>query len=114
MSPMGSTGGSALFFDSFLFCSWEGHMSDSVSSASVSASSSSARKLRANRRNARLSTGPRTLEGRTRSARNSLRHGVFCKDLVLPGESRSVFALHRDGFVRSYRPRDHMELFFVE
>jgi hypothetical protein len=36
----------------------------------------SQRKIEANRRNARASTGPRTAAGRARSARNALRHGL--------------------------------------
>jgi hypothetical protein len=34
------------------------------------------RQIKANRRNARLSTGPRTREGRNRSAQNARRHGL--------------------------------------
>jgi hypothetical protein len=36
----------------------------------------SARKIAANRRNARASTGPKTRHGRARSAKNALRHGL--------------------------------------
>ena len=36
----------------------------------------SARKLAANRANARLSTGPRTAAGKAHSARNAVRHGL--------------------------------------
>src|SRR5262249_45287414 len=44
---------------------------------------SSERKIRANRANARISTGPKTGPGRTRAARNALRHGLslpICSD----------------------------------
>ena len=34
------------------------------------------RKIRANRANARASTGPKTTQGRIRSARNALRHAL--------------------------------------
>ncbi|MEA2736690.1 MAG: hypothetical protein QOE14_3141, partial [Humisphaera sp.] len=40
----------------------------------------SRRRLRANRRNAKKSTGPRTAEGKRRAARNSISHGIFCFD----------------------------------
>ena len=43
------------------------------------------RKIKANRANARASTGPKTARGRARSARNAFRHG-----LSLPVESDQV------------------------
>ena len=42
---------------------------------------SSVRKAEANRQNALKSTGPRTLKGKTYSRRNSLKHGLFARDL---------------------------------
>ncbi|HUK58224.1 MAG TPA: hypothetical protein VLV50_03255 [Stellaceae bacterium] len=56
----------------------------------------------ANRRNAQLSTGPRTAEGKDRSRRNALRHGLRAASLVMaPGEAVAEFRsfasdLHRD------------------
>jgi hypothetical protein len=44
----------------------------------------SARKLAANRRNATLSTGPRTARGKARAAMNSLKHGILSRKLVIP------------------------------
>jgi len=44
------------------------------------------RKIKANRANARASTGPRTSRGRTSAARNALRHGLtlpVCSDPAL-------------------------------
>jgi hypothetical protein len=73
----------------------------------------SARKVGTNRANARASTGPKTSAGRTRSARNALRHGfnvpiadleVFSPEVerlaeaisgTQPGDAQLV-ALHRD------------------
>jgi hypothetical protein len=37
----------------------------------------SGKKLRANRENAKRSTGPRTIEGKSRASRNAVRHGLF-------------------------------------
>jgi hypothetical protein len=43
----------------------------------------SAEQIAANRRNARLSTGPRTRDGKARAARNNTRHGLFSRSLFL-------------------------------
>jgi hypothetical protein len=53
-------------------------------------------KIKANRANARASTGPRTVEGRTRSARNALRHGLSLPVCSDPALCEEVEALARD------------------
>jgi hypothetical protein len=55
----------------------------------------SAQKRRANRANARASTGPRTAEGRNRSARNARRHGLSLPVLADPVLSQDVAELTR-------------------
>jgi hypothetical protein len=53
----------------------------------------STRKIEANRKNARASTGPKTAQGRARLARNALRHGFslpVCSDPVLCEEVESL------------------------
>ena len=47
----------------------------------------SEKKIEANRRNAKLSTGPRTEDGKNRSRYNAIKHGIFSKDV-----------LHSEGF----------------
>ena len=56
----------------------------------------SAQKIRANRANARASTGPRTAEGRNRSARNARRHGLSLPVLTDPVFSQDVAELTRE------------------
>ncbi|MGZ5826134.1 MAG: hypothetical protein ACXWIO_09005 [Croceibacterium sp.] len=54
------------------------------------------RKIKANRANARASTGPKTARGRARAARNAFRHGLtlpICSD---PALSEEVEALARE------------------
>jgi hypothetical protein len=40
------------------------------------------RKLRANRENAKKSTGPKTRQGKAYSQKNALKHGLFCRHLT--------------------------------
>src|SRR5262249_1487555 len=54
---------------------------------------SSERKIRANRANARISTGPKTRSGRARAARNALRHGLslpVCSDPAFAEEVETL------------------------
>jgi len=50
---------------------------------------------RANKQNAQHSTGPRTAEGKQRTARNAIKHGFRAKDPLIPGEDPDEF--HRHG-----------------
>jgi hypothetical protein len=63
----------------------------------------SARKLAANRANARRSTGPRTPEGKRRSRANALKHGLSVSVLADPRLAAEVEVLARriaDGYQR--------------
>jgi hypothetical protein len=51
----------------------------------------SERKIEANRRNAALSTGPKTARGRTAVSRNAISHGLLARDVVLPYEDSRAF-----------------------
>jgi hypothetical protein len=56
----------------------------------------SERKIRANRANARASTGPKTARGRALSARNARRHGLSLPVYSDPSLSEEVEALARE------------------
>jgi hypothetical protein len=56
----------------------------------------SAHKIRANRENARASTGPKTANGRARSARNRLRHALSLPVSSNPALSEEAAALARE------------------
>ena len=65
--------------------------------------------IRANRENARKSTGPRTKEGKARSSQNALKHGLLANDAVLPGEDPADFDRHLTSFEDTYLPRNRVE-----
>src|SRR4051812_9638345 len=77
-------------------------------------STSTARRIAANRRNARRSTGPQTAAGKRRSSRNATSHGIYCRDLVLPGESQREFQAYRDAYLLRLNPQDVLELLIVD
>jgi len=49
------------------------------------------RQIAANRANAAHSTGPKTPEGKKFSSFNALQHGLYARDVVLPGEDREAY-----------------------
>jgi len=71
-------------------------------------------KVEANRRNAELSTGPRTAEGKAVVARNATRHGIFTTVPVIPGESLDSWESHRAGIVESLSPVGLLEINLAE
>jgi hypothetical protein len=70
----------------------------------------SPRKLAANRQNAARSTGPRTPDGKARSACNASTHRAYCAHLLLPGEPEDFFHALRDATLERLSPQDALEL----
>jgi hypothetical protein len=71
-------------------------------------------KIEANRRNAKLSTGPRSATGKGVVARNPVRHGVFAHMPVVPGENPYDWDRHRSGIVASFAPVGLLERTLAE
>ena len=71
--------------------------------------SASAVRIEANRANAQNSTGPRTPEGKQRSASNSLRHGLTSQDPVLPTEDPKAYEEFCREFVADLAPKGALE-----
>lgn len=74
----------------------------------------SARKRRANQRNARKSTGPRTPEGKQRSSKNATTLGLFCADLLLPGENPELLEHLRNTMLLELNPRTMTQLMLAD
>jgi hypothetical protein len=68
------------------------------------------KQIEANRRNAGLSTGPRTSTGRFRSSLNATKHGAYSKNLLTPDENDADLARLERMYVAHYRPPSELEL----
>jgi hypothetical protein len=71
-------------------------------------------RTRANRANAKKSTGPRTGQGRTRASLNRLLHGLRASTPVLPGEDPSDFTELTGKVTADVQPQGAVEEFMSE
>ncbi len=69
----------------------------------------SEKQLEANRRNAMRSTGPKTDEGKARSSRNNLRHGLTGQITILPSEDREAHDAFVNWLIEDLNPEAPME-----
>jgi len=74
----------------------------------------SIKQVEANRRNARNSTGPTTLEGKRASRLNALTHGLRAKEVIIPGESPAEFEAILKELREDWQPVGHTERHLVE
>ncbi len=66
-----------------------------------------------NAANALNSTGPRSTEGKQRVRLNALKHGLYAKLLILPGEDQARFESARQSLIAQYRPSSESETALV-
>ncbi len=74
----------------------------------------SAKRIKANRRNAKKSTGPSTPSGKLRSRMNALKHGLDAQTVILAGENESDDRDRLAAWMAHYRPRNPLEASLVE
>ena len=74
----------------------------------------SSKQAEANRLNARKSTGPRTPDGKRKSSKNALKHGMTSKDVVLPNEDPAEFKARLDHWNSFYIPACPAEAAMIE
>ena len=70
---------------------------------------SSLRQIEANRRNARLSTGPVTEEGKAKSRRNALRHGLAAETVIVALEDADDYAAFEMAVTADYDAQSAVE-----
>src|SRR4051812_29064557 len=59
-------------------------------------------------------TGPRTVRGKEKSSQNSVKHGIFSKVVLLPGESQVEFDALLRGLCEDFQPVGTFEDGLVE
>jgi len=64
----------------------------------------SQRKIEANRRNAKKSTGPKTVEGKAKSAMNSIKYGIYSDKYLIKDESYDEFDNYRRKILKCLNP----------
>ncbi len=75
---------------------------------------STEKQIEANRHNAKKSTGPKSEEGKTRTRRNAIRHGLTAEQTVLPHEDPKNYDQLRAGLIQSHAPENTAEQALVE
>jgi hypothetical protein len=71
------------------------------------------KQIEANRRNAKKSTGPKTPEGKAKSAQNALKHGLLASCPVLPEEDPMAYELLRANLHKELCPEGQLETLLV-
>ena len=69
--------------------------------------------ITANRANAQKSTGPRSVEGKSASRFNALKHGIDAASIVIPGEDPADYDALAGYYLQEFRPRCASESFHV-
>ena len=70
--------------------------------------------INANRANAQKSTGPRSVEGKSVSRFNALKHGMDAASIVIPGEDPAEYEALTAHYLDEYRPKSASEHFHVD
>ncbi len=70
--------------------------------------------IAANRANAERSTGPRTEEGKEKSAQNALKHGLCAERVVIDEEDREEWEALRADYADRHRPQGPAEVRLVD
>jgi hypothetical protein len=73
-----------------------------------------AAQVRANRKNAQKSTGPRTVQGKEKASRNAVKHGLLAREAVIQGEDPEEFERYREWMLEELAPVGPVEAMLAE
>lgn len=74
----------------------------------------SERQIAANRKNALLSTGPKSEEGKAVVGRNAVQHGILTKQVYTDDDTREEFSKFQTSFYLEFCPQSNLEAFLLE
>jgi hypothetical protein len=72
------------------------------------------KQIQANRLNSQKSTGPRSVEGKLRSAQNALKSGIDAESLIIRGEDRAALETLTQEYVERFHPATPEQRHFVD
>jgi hypothetical protein len=75
---------------------------------------STQKQVKANRKNAQKSTGPKTAKGKAKVSKNAVKHGLFAEEAVITGENPADYEAYRDEFLAEMRPVGAVETMLAE
>ena len=67
------------------------------------------KKIAANQKNAKHSTGQKTKTGKQRSKRNATRHSIFTRELLIRDVDKNEFELLRSGLQDQFSPQTALQ-----
>src|SRR5450755_4283927 len=70
--------------------------------------------IAANQANSQKSTGPRSVEGKSASRFNALKHGIDAASIVIPGEDPADYDALAADYLSDFRPQSTSEAFNVQ
>ena len=74
----------------------------------------SKKQVKANRKNAQKSTGPKTDEGKAAVSKNAVKHGLFAEEAVVTGENPADYEAYLDNFLTEMKPVGAVENMLAE
>lgn len=72
------------------------------------------RQIQANRSNSKLSTGPKSDEGKKVVAKNALKHGILSNEVFIDEGLKGDFEAMKGSFFLQFEPQGQLELFLLE
>ncbi|MGZ3775308.1 MAG: hypothetical protein ACXVCN_16395 [Bdellovibrio sp.] len=74
----------------------------------------SEKQRKANQINAQLSTGPKSVEGKTLVSKNAIKHGLLASDIILETEDLASFEALQESLFLSLQPEGELERSLAE